>query len=72
MSGKKAAFYAILLSILSACAVEARAGVTISDRRYWPSEARSSAGTVIIEGNPSAYAYVVPHWTWRAKARRAR
>jgi hypothetical protein len=63
--------------LASVSAFDARAGATISDRRYWPNEARSSPGQA-IEILPPSYAYpgagpdakpmVVP----RRKARRAR
>ena len=68
----------LLVPVLaSISAFDAQAGVTISDRRYWPNEARSSPGQA-IEILPPSYAYpgaspdakpmVVP----RRKAKRAR
>ena len=45
-----------LLLIVSMAAVDAHAGVTISDRRYWPSEARTSPGR-LIDILPQPYVY---------------
>lgn len=56
MSNKNAVFLFIALSLACTFAIEARAGATISDRRYWPNEARSSPGSV-IEIYPPSYAY---------------
>jgi hypothetical protein len=79
MSRKKTTLYLVMFSLAATWAVEARSGVTISDRRYWPSEARGSPAPA-IEIYPPANAFagplfpsgvaVVPRVTSRGKARR--
>jgi len=69
--------YVLVLLLASASAIDAHAGVTISDRRYWPNEARGSPRQA-IEKYPHSYVYpgiglaaeprTVPH----RKAKRAR
>jgi hypothetical protein len=81
ITARKATLFLIMFSFASAWAIEARAGATISDRRYWPNEARSSPGQV-IEIYPPWHAYAGPGFpprpaveplvTTRGKARRPR
>lgn len=72
------AFKLIALLLTSAVSTAAQAGLTISDRRYWPSEARESPGRG-IEIHPSSSAdpgsagvLASPHILPRGKARRPR
>ncbi len=73
------ALYLVVVLLASAFSITARAGVTISDKRYWPSEARGSQGQV-IEIHPPSYAYpgpavgfaTQPRVAPRGKARRPR
>jgi hypothetical protein len=51
--GQRLLYLSVLL-FASVAAIDAHAGVTISDRRYWPSEARGSAGQ-LIEIYPRQY-----------------
>lgn len=77
MSTQKKLLCLLMPLLAPTSAFDAHAGVTISDRRYWPNEARGSPGQA-IEIYPPSYAYpgggpdakptVVP----RRKARRAR
>jgi hypothetical protein len=74
--GQRLLYLSVLL-FASVAAIDAHAGVTISDRRYWPSEARGSPGQ-LIEIYPRPYIYpeadVVAgsRITRRKKARRSR
>lgn len=47
-------WFILLLPLVSS--IEARAGATISDRRYWPNEARGTPSQMIETYSPS-YAY---------------
>ncbi len=67
------------LLLISAFSIEARAGATISDRRYWPSEARGTPSQWAETYSPSdAYAGTMagfaaePRIRPRGKARRPR
>lgn len=79
MSNKNAALYPIVLLFISASLIDAHAGVTISDRRYWPNEARGTPGQ-LIEIRPHSYAYpgsaagsvTEPRIVPRGRARRPR
>jgi hypothetical protein len=51
--GQRLLYLSVLL-FASVAAIDAHAGVTISDRRYWPSEARGSPGQ-LIEIYPRPY-----------------
>jgi hypothetical protein len=52
-----------LMVPLVATSATANAGATISDRRYWPSEARQAGYPIIIgRGNPSASSAVTPRF----------
>jgi hypothetical protein len=55
-AARHVAFCVIMLLSALASSIEARAGATISDRRYWPNEARGSPGQV-IEIHPPSSAY---------------
>lgn len=78
-TAKNVALCVIILLIALVSSIEARAGVTISDRRYWPSEARGSPGQA-IEIHPPSSAYpgapaglaAEPRITPRGKAKRTR
>lgn len=64
----------VLLAFLTS--IDAYAGVTISDRRYWPNEARGSPGQAIEIYRPS-FAYpetgiAEPRVAPQRKARRVR
>jgi len=72
MSIKNAALYPLVLLFISVSWTEARAGVTISDRRYWPNEARRTPGQVIETRPPSAGSAAEPRVLPRERARRAR
>jgi hypothetical protein len=69
----------IVLLLISASSIEARAGLTISDRRYWPNEARGAPSQMIETYSPS-YAYpgamagfaAEPRIAPRGQARRSR
>lgn len=60
MSKNSAALHLVLLLLTFASSIEARAGLTISDRRYWPSEARGNPGQVIEIPLPYAYPRSTP------------
>lgn len=47
MSRRKRLLRLLVPLLALACAFDACAGVTISDRRYWPNEARGSPGQAI-------------------------
>lgn len=69
--------YFWVLLIAWASAIDAHAGATISDRRYWPSEARGSPGQSIgIYPHPYVYPQVGvaagPRIVPRQKTRRNR
>jgi hypothetical protein len=72
MSIKNSALYPLVLLFISAFWTEAHAGVTISDRRYWPNEARGTPGQVIEIRPPSAGSATEPRVLPRKRARRAR
>lgn len=44
---KNAALYLIMLLLAGVSSAEVNAGATISDRRYWPNEARGSPGQTL-------------------------
>lgn len=53
MLTRKSVLCLLVLLLASTAAIDAHAGVTISDRRYWPSEARGSPGQSSQIGPPS-------------------
>jgi hypothetical protein len=75
---RHAALHLAALLLILASSSDARAGVTISDRRYWPSEARGSPEQVIEVYPAYSYAGTTPAFVSRAqgaprgKARRTR
>lgn len=79
MSKMHAALYLAVFLLTSMSLVGAHAGLTISDRRYWPSEARGSPGQ-LIEIYPPSYAHprsaagiaAEPRIMPRGKAKRTR
>ena len=42
-----AALYVTVLMLAGVSAAKVNAGATISDRRYWPNEARASLGQIL-------------------------
>jgi len=73
-AARHVAFCVIMLLSALASSIDARAGATISDRRYWPNEARGSPGQVIEIHPPStgAAAGLATEPRPRGKAKRAR
>jgi hypothetical protein len=55
---KNAALCLIVLLLAAVSSAEVMAGATISDRRYWPNEARASPGQTLEI--PPPYAYAAP------------
>lgn len=53
---KNAAVCLIVLLLAGVSSAEVMAGATISDRRYWPNEARSSPAQTFEISPPYAYA----------------
>ncbi|WP_027547346.1 hypothetical protein [Bradyrhizobium sp. WSM2254] len=49
----------LALTLLAAASATAQAGSTISDRSYWPNEARQTtqSGAAVLRGPTSAFAY---------------
>ncbi len=52
---KNAALRLIVLLLAGVSSAEVMAGATISDRRYWPNEARSSPGQIREVSPPYTY-----------------
>lgn len=52
---KNAALYVIVLLFADVSAAKVNAGATISDRRYWPNEARASPGQILETSPPYTY-----------------
>lgn len=74
---RKTILYLSVLLLAAAFAIDARAGLTISDRRYWPSEARGSPGQTIeihppSNVDPGVGLATEPRFTPRKKTRRNR
>jgi hypothetical protein len=57
---KNAALYVIVLLLADVSAAKVNAGATISDRRYWPNEARASPGQILETSPPYTYPARVP------------
>lgn len=52
---KSAALYLIVLLLAGVSSAKVNAGATISDRRYWPNEARASPGQTLEISPPYTY-----------------